>query len=88
VKANSLLWLQGAPVVYLSSPGVERSFCGRCGTPLTYRHERRPDEIDVTIGSLDHPGAAAPVDHIWMVDATAWDRPADGLPQHATVRGR
>jgi hypothetical protein len=53
---------------------------------LTYQHVRRPGEIDVTIGSLEHPERAAPIDHIWMADALSWDRPADGLPQHPMVR--
>ena len=65
-----------------SSPGVLRTFCPRCGTPLTYRSDSRPGEIDVTICSLDDPSVAAPADHIWMVDAPAWDRPGDGLPQY------
>jgi hypothetical protein len=78
----------GEPVAYRSSPLVLRTFCGRCGTPLTYRHERRDGEIDVTLATLDEAGAAAPADHIWMCDALAWDRPADGLAQYPTTRGR
>jgi len=69
-----------------SSPGVERRFCGICGTPLTYWSERRPAEIDFTLGSLNEPDRVAPVDHIWMADALQWDRPTDGLPQHAELR--
>lgn len=69
-----------------SSPGVERRFCSVCGTPLTYASERRPAEIDLTLGSLDDPDRVTPVDHILMADAPAWDRPADGLPQHAGLR--
>ncbi|HVC00883.1 MAG TPA: GFA family protein [Steroidobacteraceae bacterium] len=69
-----------------SSPGVERAFCGVCGTPLTYWSERRPAEIDFTFGSLDEPDRVTPVDHIWMADAPGWDQPADGLPQHSGQR--
>ncbi|MBS0373550.1 MAG: GFA family protein [Proteobacteria bacterium] len=69
-----------------SSPGVHRAFCPRCGAPVTYRNARRAGEIDVTLGTLDEPSRAAPVDHIWMEDAPAWDRPGDGLPQYP--RGR
>ena len=69
-----------------SSPGVERRFCGICGTPLTYTSDRRPTEIDFTLGSLDEPDRVTPVDHIWMADALRWDQPADGLPQHAGTR--
>jgi hypothetical protein len=76
-----------APREYASSPGVLRTFCGRCGSPLTYSNVRRPAEIDVTLGSLDQPELAAPVDHIWMEDAPSWDVASDALPRHARGRG-
>jgi hypothetical protein len=88
VRQSELVHEAGVPQEYQSSPGVWRGFCARCGTPLTYRNAQRPGEIDVTIGSLDAPGPVAPVDHIWMQDAPAWDRPNDGLPQHGAGRGR
>jgi hypothetical protein len=88
VDATKLVYDSGAPREYESSPGVWRTFCARCGTPLTYRNAKRPKEIDITIGSLDVPSQATPVDHIWMQDAPAWDRPNDGLPHHPAARGR
>jgi hypothetical protein len=86
VRSGELKYLALAPREFESSPGVHRAFCGRCGTPLTYRNARRPGEIDVTICSLEQPEAAAPADHIWMQDAPSWDRPADGLPQYCAGR--
>jgi hypothetical protein len=74
------------PAEYGSSKPVLRTFCSRCGTPLTYVHEDSPDTIDVTIGSLDAPSAHAPNDHTWMSDALAWDKPADGLRQYPATR--
>jgi hypothetical protein len=86
VQASSLEFTRDRPAVYRSSPPVQRAFCARCGTPLTYQHDGRAGEIDITIGSLDQPDQVAPVDHIWMQDAPAWDRPGDGLPVHARSR--
>jgi hypothetical protein len=86
VKRADLLYVAAAPQVFESSPGVRREFCGQCGTPLTYWSADRPEEIDVTICSLDEPERAIPADHTWMQDAVAWDRPADGLPQHRAFR--
>lgn len=86
VARASLIFTAGSPQRHPSSPGVERSFCGRCGSPLSYFDEQRPDEIDLTLGSLNDPGAWPPADHIWMSDAVSWDKPADGLPQHAQTR--
>lgn len=86
VGREHLRWSGAAPREFESSPGVQRAFCGRCGTPLSYRSAARPTEIDLTIGSLEHPELATPTDHIWMQDAPPWDRPGDGWPQHAAGR--
>ena len=86
VSAASLKFSAGVPREYVSSPEVHREFCAACGTPLTYRHERRAGEVDITLCSLDSPARFAPADHIWMGDALAWDRPGDGLPQHQATR--
>ena len=51
------------PERYKSSAQVSRTFCGACGTSLTYQHEERPDEIDVTIPTLDDPGQLGPECH-------------------------
>jgi hypothetical protein len=82
VPLAALEYLAGEPLTYQSSAAVRRGFCGRCGTPLTYWTRSRSDEIDITIATLDAPDEVVPVDHVWMSDALAWDRPADGLPEH------
>jgi hypothetical protein len=87
-SSGSLVFLTGRPLEFSSSAGVFRSFCSQCGTPLTYRRNGRPGEIDITVASLDQPSALAPVDHIWMQDALAWDRPGDDMPQFPKTRVR
>jgi hypothetical protein len=72
---------RGSIVEYRSSPPVLRGFCPQCGTSLTYRHERRAAEIDVTLASLDDPGALAPQVHVWVSDKLPWVSISDGLPQ-------
>ncbi|MGE0115152.1 MAG: GFA family protein [Steroidobacteraceae bacterium] len=86
VPANSLVYVQGTPAEFRSSPEVLRSFCGHCGTPLTYYNQQRADEIDITLMTLDSPEHIVPADHIWMADALPWDRPHDGLPQYQKTR--
>jgi hypothetical protein len=88
VRVADLRYTAGKPREIESSPGVVRAFCPRCGAALSYRAAHRPGEVDVTVGTLDEPGRAAPVDHIWMADAPPWDRPADGLPQYPGSRPR
>jgi hypothetical protein len=85
VSADSFRFVTAQPAEFHSSAPVTRSFCARCGSPLTYRHQDRPLEIDVTLATVDRAAAYAPMDHIYMADALPWDRPADGWPQY---RGR
>lgn len=87
VQRAAFKLLSGTPREYVSSERVVRSFCEQCGCSLTYAHSKYPDELDLTIASLDDPSAIAPTAHIWMSDAASWDRPDDGLPQHAGWRG-
>jgi hypothetical protein len=88
VASGQFACIAGTPREFESSPGVWRAFCSHCGTPFTYRNDKRPGELDVTICSLDEPGQIVPADHIWMQDAPDWDRPQDGLPQYSAGRGR
>lgn len=44
---------RGELTEYRSYPLVLRGFCAACGGALTYRHEARAGEIDVTLASLD-----------------------------------
>ena len=72
----------GRPVRFTSSPGVVRSFCPRCGSPLTYEAERFAGEVHVTVGSLDEPAGFAPTAHVWTSERVAWLHIADDLPRH------
>ena len=68
-----------------SSPGVTRSFCGRCGFPLTYRNDKEPECIDVMTCSLDNPEAFPPTHHIWVSHKLGWELLGDELPAHETT---
>ena len=46
---------KGNPKIFHSSPAVSRSFCGDCGTPISYEAERCTDEIHLYVSTLDHP---------------------------------
>ncbi|HXB19404.1 MAG TPA: GFA family protein [Steroidobacteraceae bacterium] len=72
---------RGRLTEYRSSPQVWRGFCARCGTSLTYRHEARAAEIDVTLATLDDPTRLAPLMHVWVKDRLPWVSIGDSLPQ-------
>lgn len=68
---------KGEPQVFESSPDVWRSFCARCGTPLTYRATRYPGEVHIHIGSLDEPVGFAPKAHVFYGEHISWFDTAD-----------
>lgn len=80
VPAQAYSVTRGEPRTYQSSPGVTRTFCCDCGTQLAYRHEARPDEIDITTGSLDAPEAFAPGREVWHEHRLHWAAANEGLP--------
>ena len=61
-----------APGRYESSPGVTRSFCRTCGTPLTYQTAEWPDEIHLLVGSADQPQSLAPQRHVFDGERISW----------------
>ncbi len=86
VPARAFRLTRGTLVDHVSSPGVTRSFCGRCGSPLTYRRADVPDELDVMTVSLDDPAAVPPTFRVWTSEALAWDRLPGDLPAHPRSR--
>jgi len=81
VKRSDFAFVTGDPVRFRSSPLVVRTFCGKCGTPLTYQHDESPDTIDVTTATLDVPEAFPPNREIWLEHKIAWE-PLDENLQH------
>lgn len=77
---------KGTLAEYTSSPQVWRGFCADCGTSITYRHAKRPEEIDVTLVTLDDPAALEPAAHIWVQDKLPWVNINDGLPAFQQYR--
>jgi hypothetical protein len=69
---DGLVFERGAPVGFRSSPGVERTFCGGCGTSLTYRCDNGPDSIDLQTATLDDPGAFPPTYEVWLEHKIEW----------------
>lgn len=69
-----------------SSPQVVRGFCANCGTSITYGHDKRPAEIDVTLATLDDPSQLEPEAHIWVQDKLPWVNIDDGRPAFQQYR--
>lgn len=82
VAYASFRFTRGMPIDYASLAGVNRSFCGQCGSPLTYRCDDVSGELDVMTVSLDDPSAFPPTFHVWVGEAVDWDRLAGELPAY------
>ncbi len=77
----------GTRAHYESSPGVRRSFCPTCGTPLSYEGERFPGEVHLYVSVLDEPGKFEPQFHVYCAEALAWLAIDDDLPRFEATTG-
>jgi hypothetical protein len=77
-----LLSGEGDIVSYRSSPGVQRTFCGRCGSTLQFVRESRPESFSLALGTLDTDPDVRPQHHIFVGSKAPWYEIADQLPQH------
>ena len=76
---------EGQLTLKQSSPRVSRGFCAECGTSITYTNEGRPEDIDVTLSTLDDPAILPPRAHIWVEDKLPWVSIGDDVPAYPTV---
>lgn len=83
VRADSLRFTRGEEQHYVSSPGIRRSFCATCGSPIAYRTERRPDVVDLYAGTLSDPSCVVPSSHVHAEEQLPWLEVLDDLPRYA-----
>jgi hypothetical protein len=76
--AQQVHWLS-MPAIFASSNSVERGFCRKCGTPLSYRQVDGPN-ISLTLNSLDDPEAVRPEISFSAVTQVSWCRALADLP--------
>lgn len=73
VRSSDFEIVSGRPRRFHSSPHVVRTFCRRCGTPLTYQHDDSLDTIDITSATLDRPEQFPPTREVWIEHKLAWE---------------
>ena len=72
---------EGERATFQSSPGVTRSHCARCGTPIAYETTRRANEIDLYLNALATPEAFEPGAHSFFEEHIPWFDTRDELPR-------
>jgi len=71
---------------FASSADGARTFCPRCGTPLTFAARDLPHEIDVTAASLDDPSRVTPHADIYVGTKLPWVMLDPNLPSYREGR--
>jgi hypothetical protein len=85
VHRTDFRWTSGSEKLqsFTASNGVTRSFCSRCGSSLTFRSPKSPeDQIDVALGTMDGDVPIRPSAHIFVGSAARWSKISDDLPQY------
>jgi hypothetical protein len=83
VSRSQFKLLSGVLTIHQSSKPVQRGFCRKCGTQLTYAHESRPDTIELTTATLDEPGHLQPTKEIWLSEKLPWAAVNANLQHHS-----
>ena len=65
------------------TPGVTRTFCDTCGSPLSGRFDYLPNTIYIPVALLDQADAFPPELHAHDASRLAWLHIDDGLERHA-----
>jgi hypothetical protein len=73
--------VRGMPKPFSKTKSVTRSFCGDCGTSISYKDEGLKDELYLTIGFLDRPERFPPQAHAYWRMKLPWVDFADNLPR-------
>ena len=73
----------GAELVtwYESSPGAQRGFCSRCGSPMFFRSTRWPGEMHVARALFADPLDREPARHVFYDTHVPWVQLGDDLPK-------
>ena len=79
VDKDSFRYTRGSPVAYASSPGVERTHCGRCGSPIAYENS---EEFALYACTLDDPTQVTPTYHTLVGEQLPWIEILDDLPRY------
>ncbi len=74
-------WTGDLPKVYISSPGVERTFCGNCGTPISFRSERMSGVMHLYVAAMEKPEDFEPKLHVAYEEKLPWLKIGDDLPK-------
>ncbi len=74
-------WTGEPTKVFNSSPGVERTFCEHCGTPISFRSENLSGIMHFYAAALERPETFEPQLHVAYEEKLSWLNIDDDLPK-------
>jgi len=74
-------WTGEVPKTYHSSPGVERSFCDNCGSPISFRSQSMSGVMHLYVASMEEPEKFEPILHVAIEEKLPWLNIGDDLPK-------
>lgn len=66
----------GEVAIWRPRDGIERRFCGACGSPLSYKGDPWPGETSLHLGAFDAPGGLVPHHVTFEAEGLDWAREA------------
>ncbi len=83
IPASSFRFTAGENLLkeWESSPGYQRAFCGRCGSPILKRKIKEPESLRLRVGTLDTDPGVKMSKHTHVRSKAPWVEIKDGLPQ-------
>lgn len=87
IKTDHFELVRGTLKSFHSSQNGRRSFCGDCGCVVLFQDARYPNDLDLTMATLNDPGELKPTCHIWTRSKPAWVPLNDGLKVYEKGRG-
>ena len=69
---------------YASSEDSERVFCGNCGSSILADYKPNPDELYITMGTVEGDPKCPPAYHEFVGSKAPWYELCDDLPKYDT----
>ncbi|MDP9014003.1 MAG: GFA family protein [Pseudomonadota bacterium] len=83
-RTEAFKLIRGVPKSFSKTKGVTRTFCGDCGTSISYVDDGLRNELYITIGFFDNPNGFVPQAHAYWRMKLPWLEFPDGLPRMDT----
>ena len=74
-------WTGKVPKTYHSSPGVERTFCDNCGSPISFRSQNMSGVMHFYAAAMEEPEKFEPKLHVAIEEKLHWLKISDDLPK-------